>query len=259
MPNPIDFRARSVTEIVDGAVQLYKRDALHYILIAAVASAPGVILQLVASGGTDATTGPTFGGMMFVALFISLLGSTLMSAVLVHFASAVYLGGEADVQRSLRVVVSRLGSLVVNALVKWPLIILGTMLLLAPGLYLFTRWFATTPTIVLEGRGPFAAFGRSSTLSKGRKRRVFGTLFLVYLLFWLGLFGLMSVTGGFGDDGSLLTQVLYAVYGAIVYPIVGIAEMLLYYDARIRAEAFDVEVLASGLPTAREGSPQPQG
>ena len=37
------LRARSVTEIVDAAFQLYKRDALEYVLVTAVAYAPVVV------------------------------------------------------------------------------------------------------------------------------------------------------------------------------------------------------------------------
>ena len=252
MPHSLDFRARTVAEIVDGAVQLYKRDALHYILIAAVASVPGVVLQIVAAGGGDATSGAEFSGMMMLALLVGVLGWTLMSAVLVHFSSAVYLDGHGDVSASLRAVLRCLPTVVINALIKWLLIILATAFLFAPGAYLFTRWFATTPAIVLEGKGVVSAFGRSAELAKGRKWRILGALLLVYGIFWLGALALMTVTGGFDDHNGVLEQVILAAYSAVAYPIVGIAEMLLYYDARIRGEAYDVEVLARGLPSAPE-------
>lgn len=249
MPHSLDFRARTVGEIVDGAVQLYKRDALHYILIAAVASVAGVVLQIFASGG-DAASGDSFGGMMLLAMLVSLIGSTIMSAVLVHFSSAIYLGGHGDVGASLRAVLGSLPAVVINAIIKWPLVILASLFLLAPGLYFLTRWFATTPAIVLEGKGILSAFGRSSELAKGRKRRILGALLLVYSIFWLGLMALMLVTGGFDEKSGVLEQVILAAYSAVAYPIVGIAEMLLYYDARIRGEAYDVEVLAQGLASA---------
>ena len=39
----------------------------------------------------------------------------------------------------------------------------------------------------------------------------------------------------------------------IVYPIVGISDALIYYDARIRREGFDIEMMAGsaeGVPVA---------
>ena len=45
------LRARSVTEIVDAAFQLYRRDALEYVLVTAIAYAPLVLAQLVLMRG----------------------------------------------------------------------------------------------------------------------------------------------------------------------------------------------------------------
>jgi len=47
------LRPRSVTEIVDAAFQLYKRDALEYLLVTAVAYAPWVVAQLIVMRGLN--------------------------------------------------------------------------------------------------------------------------------------------------------------------------------------------------------------
>jgi len=260
MSQSLDFRPRSVAELVDAAVQLYKRDALTYILIAAVAFAPSSILQIIAFSGMDASTpGAAIPTTMFVSMIVGLVGYTLMSAVLVHLSSAAYLGEPADAASSLRAVAPRLVTLLVNGVLKWTGILFGMMLFLVPGLYLFARWFATTPSIVLEGRGVGEAFSRSGALSKSRKRHIFNTLALVYLLFYAIIIAVSFMMGMFGFIGNaIIPQVIASVASVVVYPVIGITEMLLYYDARIRGEAFDVELLARGLTTPASDEPQPQ-
>jgi hypothetical protein len=44
-----------------------------------------------------------------------------------------------------------------------------------------------------------------------------------------------------------LTVVLQTLYTVVAYPLVGITQMILYYDARIRAEGFDIEVMTGSL------------
>ncbi|PYP62838.1 MAG: hypothetical protein DMD26_15485 [Gemmatimonadetes bacterium] len=53
--------------------------------------------------------------------------------------------------------------------------------------------------------------------------------------------------------GSVVLQSLYTV---VAYPLIGITQMILYYDTRIRAEGFDIEVMtgALGTPTASTAS-----
>ncbi len=56
------------------------------------------------------------------------------------------------------------------------------------------------------------------------------------------------------QPSKVITSVLATALTIVVYPIIPITETLLYYDARIRNEGFDVEYLASAVtdtsPTA---------
>jgi hypothetical protein len=48
------------------------------------------------------------------------------------------------------------------------------------------------------------------------------------------------------------TVVLQSLYTVVAYPLIGITQMILYYDTRIRAEGFDIELMTGAL-----GSPTP--
>ena len=262
------LRARSVTEIVDAAFQLYKRDALEYVLMAAIPYAPLIVAQLIffrgAQFGTAAQIATASTTGQVVVFSVSVLAYTLMTGVLSRFSSDVYLErptGLAVVIQSVAKVVPRLigaGILfvLVFALGLFPAIlgaVLSSGLLMFIGIviafvwvfYAVARYFAIFQLIVLENRGIIEAFTRSSVLSKDRKGHILLTLFLIILIFWLlslaiGVIALLA-------SNVAVTVAAQTLYTVVAYPLIGITQMILYYDARIRAEGFDIEVMTGSL------------
>jgi hypothetical protein len=51
-------------------------------------------------------------------------------------------------------------------------------------------------------------------------------------------------------NNPLVAGMVGNVIGALLYPFMSIALMVLYYDQRIRKEGYDLDVLADGLPVA---------
>ncbi|HKN66221.1 MAG TPA: hypothetical protein VJW73_08095 [Gemmatimonadaceae bacterium] len=265
------LRARSVTEIVDAAFQLYRRDALEYVLVAAIAYAPLILVQIVLVGGLVLSsarmlTGPI--GATYLLGIIGIFAYALMSAVLSRFSSDVYLDrptGLGVVVRAVLPLVPRLiGATIVFALVlmlgfipviigtamsNFSLIFIGMLLSIVWACYAMARFFAVFQTIVLEDRGIVAAFSRSSVLSQNRKGHILLTLLLVIIIFFMLAFAVNIVGSLFGSVAGLL--VMQALYSVVAYPLIGITQMILYYDTRIRAEGFDIEVMtgALGSPT----------
>jgi hypothetical protein len=113
--------------------------------------------------------------------------------------------------------------------------------------YPLSRYFATTQAVVIERHGAIAAFGRSTELSDELKLHILGTLILFFVIN-------MAVSLGASLAFTLipnrvLQQVLATATSVVLYPLFGIGETLLYFDARIRKEGFDVELLAmAGAP-----------
>jgi hypothetical protein len=64
-------------------------------------------------------------------------------------------------------------------------ILLGLVLLIVPGLYLYVRWSLATPILIAEGAGPIASLTRSGEEISGRFWPVAG-LFLLVGLLWVG-------------------------------------------------------------------------
>lgn len=238
------LRPRTVSELVDATFTLYRRDASSYIMVTAIASAPGLLTQLLIKS-------PAFGESLSAALgvivgaIVSMITYALMTGVVMRVGSDVYLGGSADIASAVRALIPKTGTLVAVAIGRSILFFLGALAFLVGVFYVAARWFAPEAVVVLEGKDFGSAFSRCSELSAGRKMHIFKTLLLGYGIYFVMMIGVLIVAGVVGSD----TVALFAstIFTVIAYPIIGLLTMLLYYDARIRGEGFDVEHLSRSL------------
>lgn len=106
--------------------------------------------------------------------------------------------------------------------------------------------FAVTPVIMLEHLGPAQALVRSSRLARKRWVRILAVLGVALLI------GMVLAGGGLLlfsllVPNALLTQVFQQVIWIVFAPYYAICVVLLYYDARVRSEGFDLEMMAGQL------------
>ena len=248
MATPLPLRPRSATEIVDAAFQLYRRDPMTYLLVSAVCYAPVLVLQLVTQGATAQLTPEAIQAawpntlMIAAGYWISL---SFMSAVIVRLCSEDYFGRRLDPAAAVQEAVRRLPAVMLGILLKYILMIVGFLFFIVGMFYVVARYFAVTPSIVLERRGVFAAFGRSALLSRGQKLHILFTSFLALVIFLVVYFAVIILAATTGS--SVIITVLTDAVSIIAYPLFAITEMLLYYDARVRNEGLDIEMMAEGL------------
>jgi len=238
--NDLDLRQRSSTEIVDAAFQLFRRNPTQLILAAALVYVPWLVIRLVFDIGiTNPFIGPN---KAMVLLAGSLVVYSILGGVVSLLASEMYLGRTPDVTVAFRLAMSRFLTLAVTGLIRAILIGFGLVLFLLPGLYVLGRYFAATQAVILEGKGVGGALSRSSSLSVDLKRHIINTILLIAIVS-------IAISVGVGFLSSLfqskvIANVIATAVSVVVYPLFGLTETLLYYDARIRKEGFDVEYLA---------------
>jgi hypothetical protein len=175
----------------------------------------------------------------------SLVTSSFMSAVVVKLGSRAYLESAPDLASTVKEVAPQIPALVVAAVLKAVLLVIGLMFLFFGSLYVVARFFAVASVVVLEDKGPIAAFGRSSELSAGRKGHILKALLLVFLIYFVLSLGVTAVASL--AHSTVVSRVATAAWTIVGWPLVGLTEMVLYYDARIRGEGFDLEHLAASL------------
>jgi hypothetical protein len=132
------------------------------------------------------------------------------------------------------------------------LFLTGFALMIVP-LAVFAGLAIATPALVIEGLGAGAALRRSWTLTKGFRFRVIGLLLVTMLLIMIPIVG-VSMLGGLaatsGEGGTPATALFTFISAAAMFtvtPLIYCILTLLYYDLRVRKEAFDLQMLADAI------------
>jgi len=119
------------------------------------------------------------------------------------------------------------GTLILNGILAGIAIAIGFVLIIIPGLILLTIWAVIAPSIVVEDKGVFEAFGRSRELVRGHGWQVFGAVVLAFLIvFAVGL--VASIIGAaIGDVGRVILGTAANVATA---PVAALVSSILFFD-----------------------------
>jgi hypothetical protein len=253
------LRPRSPTEIVDAAFQILRAHYGQFVTCSAIAYAPLLLLRLLVVGDPSRFLGATVETIrseMVVTVGAAFLGGwitfSLMSAVIQVCASQAYLGEAVDVGDAVRRALPRVPQVLVSAVVRFVAMAVAFLFLFFPVLYIVALLFAVTPVIVLERGGVWTGIRRSASLSKGRKWHILNTLGLVAIIYYVLVLGFSLLAGLFGN--FIVATVMSAAVTVLVYPVIAITETVLYYDARVQSEGFDIELMTGALdPSAPSG------
>lgn len=230
------------------------------VLIAALSSAADlVILQAtgalgaVASGAwvDDLLSGLNAGkaNLLPTGVYVSTTVSSLITVAGALFLAALVAAcaGTDAVSRTPRPgeVASRLrgglGAAAVVSVVAGIAIVVGSFLLIVPGLLAFAVWSLAGPVAVMERSRPGAALARSARLTRGHRWRVLGVTLLIAVIavaiesvvssIVVGLLPGLSATAAL-----IVGDAVMALVSAITLSWVGSVIALLYVDIRLRTE-----------------------
>ena len=248
------LRPMSVGELLDRTFFLYRR---HFVLFVALVGLPHLPLLAVQLVGVVIRAGDAslFGSAASVALigvtmvlYLAVLAVSQGATVIA--VSRIHLGTEPSFAESFASIRPRIVTLAIMMIAVGAGSFRGLILLIIPGVLLALMWSLAIPVAVLEGLGVGQSMSRSSALTKGRRSRilVIYVLFtiLTYIFLSLWQFPLLIVSGVFSGlrPGALLQvglQVGQFLTQSLVAPLLTIALSLVYYDQRVRKEAFDLE------------------
>jgi hypothetical protein len=120
-----------------------------------------------------------------------------------------------------------LGTLILAGILAGIGVTIGFILIIIPGLILLTIWAVISPSIVVENRGVFEAFGRSRELVRGNGWPVFGAIVLTFLI--IVVVGIIAsiIGAAIGDVGLVI---LRAVGNVITAPVWALVASILFFD-----------------------------
>ena len=185
--------------------------------------------------------------------FFPLVGSMLLVYVILMVAMFGVLVAGMLVAAMLGAIGMAVGNQTVTVLLMIPALLLTIAAFFAAA----STMFGVLPAIVIEKYGPAEAILRSVRLSRGAIPRVTGIMMVTFLIIFLPMLFVMAVTGGFAaftDPGSVpsagsfwLQQVANSLTSALTTPFMIASMVILYFDRRVRTEAFDVQLAADAL------------
>jgi hypothetical protein len=239
---PLQPRTYSLSELLDAIFKLYRRNFELFAVISLALSVPQVIFLLAGLSG--------FSGIMRFFLAPYILSTLYLAAAQVIFRGPASAG-------DILIAGFRRYS---NFAGVYARLILAALALVIPplGIWLLVRWAPAASVLAAEPVKPKEAVRRSAFLVTGFWWRTFGTMAVIALLefilsFILGFSAGVAILILPGIDmlaKELAINVVTAILGSLVMPLVPIGYTLLYVDLRVRKEGMDLDSLAKSASDA---------
>jgi hypothetical protein len=277
----MDLRPMTLGEVLDRTFILYKE---NFLLFAGIVAIPYLIIVVFSVLYSGLLLAPTIspGAAVSPVMAVQLLGELMTTIVLFGlvglfvFASAqaatviavsdLYLGRTPGLAQSFVRVRGRIFPVLLVMILIYLLCGVGMLFFIIPGILLLCRTAVAVPAATLEDTGPGGAISRSFQLTKGSTAQIFAVYVLVFFLMFLSMFifqfpflvaaGSPMKPHALPLGMQILEGIASWVSGVLVWPIGTIAFSLIYYNQRVRKEAFDLEKMMASLEPG-EAPPSP--
>ncbi len=273
--NTVDIRPMSLGEVLDRTFSVYKS---NFLLLAGIVAVPLLFKfvymvglewfqRMTIRGGTGPSIGMIFtwfGGIMVVALITLVLTSAAEAGTIIA-VSEIYLGRTTTVSDAYRPVRARFLRLLGLILLRGLMCGAGLFLLAVPGIYLYCKTALVIPAMMLEDEDVGGSITRSFDLTRDFFWQIFLIFLFVVIIQWVAgsllaapvLVAVAVMKMKVVPLGLAVLQHLGEfVAEIIITPLGTIAIALMYYNLRVRKEAFDLQHLMTSLE-AKAGSDAP--
>jgi len=258
-----ELRPRGIGEILDAAVTLYRGRFGQLVRYAALVIVPvQLLLTLVflsaqpvhynvtlnANAAPQLSSSRAELAATFVVLVVGVLTHAFVAAVTTRVVADEYVGYPEPAGQAARTAARRFLA-VLGVAVLVGLAELAGLFFCFVGVFAAQALFAVAiPVVILERRSVFAAMGRSWELTRSHFWHVLGLVLSATILSALLNIGLATVLNLWSAHGASPTSLAIAqgvtngLASLLTAPFVAAAIVALYFDLRIRDEAFDVQM-----------------
>lgn len=272
-----DLKPMDIGEILDGALTIFRRHFLLFMKIGIITLwfPVALTIYLELAGGTEQH--------IILALIVNVIryfAGLFLTASAIRIIADSYLGRRPELSDALAMGGSKIMPLFLVGLGKGLLlgliaVVIGVFAAItfprvatggAAGLFavlltiLAGCWFivyvacgyaVTTPVVVLEELNASSdAFGRSWDLTRGFKLKIFLIFLVAMVVVFVPGIAIGALGAALTPDARMLGQaieILSAALPILLTPLFSCVLTLVYYDLRVRREAFDLEVLSEQL------------
>jgi len=253
------LRSMTTGELLDRTFFLYRT---HFLLFVGIVALPYLaVLALQLAGFAIQTTFVSTIANSVLTGILYLLAMAASQAATVVTVSDVHLERPASIAGAYAKVKNLIPRVLFIMIAVWLGIAMGLLLLIVPGVIFALMWSLAIPVAVLENKGLSEAATRSRNLTKGSRGRIFVIYFLFIVLLYIITLAwevpMLAVLGStlYANKQvapawfSVVVTVMAFITTSLVAPLLTIALSLVYYDQRVRKEAFDLQLMMSSLET----------
>jgi hypothetical protein len=186
---------------------------------------------------------------VIVIAVVGVLSTALITAVCTRIVADAYIENDILTGDAVRAVRPRILAIVGLTILVVICEAIGVVACFVGVLVPLTLFAVAIPVLILERTSISNAMSRSVSLTKSHAGHVLGLVLVARLLVIVLNFALAEVVtfllrNGNGIVGAVIGQsIASAVAGILTTPFVATATVALYFDLRIRNEAFDVQLL----------------
>ena len=269
----------SLVDILDGMFSLYRNHFRLFFGIVVIYLVFGFLINLISTAVVMGDTSIAAVVITVLASIVSVLFAYWIGWGLVYLSTQIYLQRDITPQAALQQASGRYFRLLGGTFLYY--LVVGCLFITIIGIpfsiYFAFRWGLFTFPVLFEGTTARNALRRSTELVKGTWWRVCGIMIAVSLTAFMIAFILQtsygiiftSLIGNTGaeaanfletvrrlfaptpNDVGWVRYIIHAlgsiIIGGFIMPIGTIGYTLLYFDLRIRKEAFDIERMAANV------------
>jgi hypothetical protein len=268
----LDLRPLSLGELLDRTFYLYRRHFLLFLGISAIpysffflANLATVLIPAIArqansshmqSRGIFAMAAGS-GLFGILALLVGCIAFLFSVGATVHAVGEIYAGHSTSIRESMASMRGESGTIFGVMFLSGLLLLAGMIAFIFPMFYIMCRLSVALPSAVLENLGPADSIRRSFALT----RNFAGRAFMIYLLYFAMVFGIIAVfqfpfamllvmnakQPQLVIMWTTLMQFGNFIGSSLVAPVSTIGFALFYYDLRVRKEAFDLQMMMQAI------------
>ena len=237
----------SIGSILGRSFSIFGKNIVSFILLGVLLNIPslyfvheqiGLLESLDASGGTNP----------ILQRLITMFTGQLLVGTLTYGTVMELRGMHASVGKCVQVGLVRALPAMLVALLVGIAVGVGTLLLVVPGIIVYTILYVAIPVAIIERPGIMASLSRSSELTRGYRGKIFGlAVILTGSVMILIVIFVLKFDGMIADDLDSYGTFMYALTGLSIFMAIisAVVASVVYHDLRAIKDGVNIDELAA--------------
>jgi hypothetical protein len=231
-----------IGNVLNRAFQICVGNFPFFFIITLIVALPNLLIQMNKPVPGEPPEMGSFFSILAISVLLGIVLNTIGEAVILYGAFQRLRGQPLQPSEAFQRAIARFLPLLGLAILYALAIMVGFVLLVVPGLILLVMWAVVVPACLVEGLGPIQSMSRSAELTKGHRWQIFGIMFLVGILNWIGSLILGLVLAPAGATVAALVNLVWTAAWAVYFNCLLI---MIYHDLRVAKEGVDTAQIAA--------------